>query len=61
RRGFIAEKYKAIIDALYGGKTSCYVEVQVTYEDGRTGVLAGDLEIRDVSTVSDKAPLKKAS
>ncbi|HSH40788.1 MAG TPA: AMP-binding protein, partial [Arenicellales bacterium] len=46
RRGFIAEKYKAIIDALYGGKTSCYVEVQVTYEDGRTGVLAGDLEIR---------------
>jgi len=61
RRGFIADKYKEIVDALYGGKTSCHVETQVTYEDGRTGKLAGDLEIRDLSPATDKPPLKKAS
>lgn len=61
RRGFIADRYKEIIDALYGGETSCHVETQVTYEDGRIGTLAGDLEIRDLSPVSDKAPLRKAS
>ncbi len=61
RRGFIADKYKEIVDALYGGRSSCHVETQVTYEDGRTGTLAGDLEIRDLSPASDKEPLRKAS
>jgi len=61
RRGFIADKYKEIIDALYGGASTCHVETQVTYEDGRTGKLAGDLEIRDLSIDTQKEPLKKAS
>jgi len=61
RRGFIADKYKQVIDALYAGESSCHVEVQVTYEDGRTGMLAGDLEIRDLPLVSGQEPLKKAS
>lgn len=61
RRGFIADKYKEVIDALYGGASTCHVETQVTYEDGRTGKLAGDLEIRDLSLVSQEEPLKKAS
>ena len=37
RRGFVAEKYQVLIDALYSGKKECYIETQVKFEDGRTG------------------------
>ena len=37
RRGFIAEKYQVLVDALYGGKTEQFVETEVKFEDGRTG------------------------
>ena len=39
RRGFIAEKYAVLIDALYSGKCSQYIETQVKFEDGRTGMV----------------------
>ncbi|MGH8798787.1 MAG: AMP-dependent synthetase/ligase, partial [Casimicrobiaceae bacterium] len=45
RRGFIAEKYAALIDALYAGKTAQHVETQVKFEDGRAGIVAADLKI----------------
>jgi long-chain acyl-CoA synthetase len=45
RRKFIAEKYAVLIDALYSGKTSQYIETQVKFEDGRSGVVAADLKI----------------
>ncbi|MDH3639922.1 MAG: AMP-binding protein, partial [Gammaproteobacteria bacterium] len=45
RRGHIAEKYRALVNALYGDQSSCYIETEVTYEDGRTGKITGDLEI----------------
>ncbi len=59
RRGFVAERYGVLVDALYGGKKNCYVETEVTFEDGRKGAISGDLEIRDVEI----APIeyKKAS
>jgi long-chain acyl-CoA synthetase len=47
RRGFVAEKYAVLIDALYGGKASQFIETQVRFEDGRTGKVAADLVIRD--------------
>ncbi|MFN3883937.1 MAG: AMP-dependent synthetase/ligase [Rhodocyclaceae bacterium] len=47
RRRYIAEKYAALIDALYGGKTSQYIETEVKFEDGRKGRVAADLAIRD--------------
>ena len=47
RRGFIAERYQALVDALYGGKPNQYVETQVKYEDGRIGMVAADLKIVD--------------
>ncbi|MGE5667538.1 MAG: AMP-dependent synthetase/ligase, partial [Betaproteobacteria bacterium] len=37
RRGFIAEKYGVLIEALYSGKASQFIEIQVKFEDGRTG------------------------
>ena len=50
RRGFVAEKYAALIDALYSGKASQFIETQVKFEDGRTGKVAADLVITDAKT-----------
>ncbi len=50
RRGPIAEKYAALIDALYGGKERQYIETQVKFEDGRTGMVSADLRIADSKT-----------
>jgi long-chain acyl-CoA synthetase len=52
RRGFIAQKYSPLVDALYGGRQQCHIETQVRFEDGRTGIVAADLRIRDVKVVS---------
>ena len=48
RRGFIAEKYAALIEALYSDTDHVTVEAKVTYEDGRTGVVRADVRIRNV-------------
>jgi long-chain acyl-CoA synthetase len=52
RRGFIAQKYAILIDALYDGRQRQYIETQVKFEDGRQGMISADLEIRDVKTFS---------
>jgi long-chain acyl-CoA synthetase len=50
RRGFISDKYKVLIDALYSGKTSQFIETEVKFEDGRKGKVAADLMICEVKT-----------
>ena len=50
RRGFINERYRALVDALYGGENHRYVETEVTFEDGRKGRIAADLKILDAKT-----------
>ncbi|WP_459616066.1 AMP-dependent synthetase/ligase [Bordetella sp. 2513F-2] len=45
RRAFIAQKYGVLVDALYAGKDTQYIETEVKYEDGRTGSIAADLRI----------------
>jgi long-chain acyl-CoA synthetase len=52
RRGYIAEKYAALIDALYSGQAHVPVEARVTYEDGRTGVVRADLMIREIEATA---------
>lgn len=52
RRGFIAEKYAVLIDALYSSRSSQFIETQVKFEDGRKGSVSADLAIRDVQTFS---------
>ncbi|HXG04409.1 MAG TPA: AMP-binding protein [Candidatus Binatia bacterium] len=49
RRGHIARKYAALIEALYSQREHVAVEAQVTYEDGRTGTVRADVRIRDVA------------
>ncbi len=48
KRGFIAERYKPLVDALYAGLASQYIETPVSFEDGRKGVVSAELKIRDV-------------
>ena len=55
RRNFIADRYAVLVDALYGGKPSCYIETQVKYEDGREGKISADLRIEDVKTFAPQA------
>jgi long-chain acyl-CoA synthetase len=50
RRGFIAQKYATLIEALYSDQDHVSVEAQVTYEDGRTGVVKANLKIHDMGT-----------
>ena len=50
KRGFIADKYTVLIDALYGGKTEQFIETAVKFEDGRTGSVSATLKISDVKT-----------
>ena len=59
RRGFVAQKYAVLIDALYSGREVEHIETQVKFEDGRTGVVAADLRIADARTVA--APEKQAA
>ncbi len=58
RRGFVAEKYAPLIDALYGGKNQCHIESQVRFEDGRTGMISADLRIMDANV---SRPLARAA
>jgi len=61
RRNIIAERYSALIDALYGGADTVFAEVDVTYEDGRMGKISGNLVIRDVKTFPRRDQINKAA
>lgn len=50
RRNFVSEKYKVLIDALYEGKASQFIETEVKFEDGRRGKVSADLKIVDAKT-----------
>ncbi|MFN0040980.1 MAG: AMP-binding protein [Burkholderiales bacterium] len=60
RRDFIAEKYAALISALFDGSGRCKISTEVKFEDGRRGTVHADIEIRDVATAS-AAPRARAA
>ena len=45
RRPFIAERYEPLINALYDNSERCKIRTEVTFEDGRKGVIEGDIQI----------------
>ena len=55
RRGFIAQKYGVLVDALYSDKKEQFIETQVKFEDGRTGSVSATLTIVDAKTHPAKA------
>jgi long-chain acyl-CoA synthetase len=60
RRRHVGEKYAPLVDALYNGAKSAHIEVQVRYEDGRTGMVSADLSVRDARTFAPTAAKKAA-
>ena len=62
RRSFIAERYAPLLTALYGGTTRCQIKTEVTFEDGRKGVIEGDVKIVDMKTYPPvKAAVREAA
>ena len=59
RRGFIGERYKPLVDALYAGAKHAHIKIEVTFEDGRKGTIEGNIEIRDL-VPAHALPLRKA-
>jgi long-chain acyl-CoA synthetase len=49
RRGFIAERYAPLIKALYDGSKEADISTEVTFEDGRKGVISARVKIRDMN------------
>ena len=58
RRGFIAEKYQPLIDAMYSGKTEQFIDTVVKFEDGRSGSVSATLKIGGAQTFT---PVKAAA
>ncbi len=61
RRGFIAERYAPLIDALYDGSKEADISTEVTFEDGRKGVISARVKIRDMQTEPVPGALEKAA
>jgi long-chain acyl-CoA synthetase len=61
RRRFIAERYAPLLTALYSGASEADIATEVTFEDGRKGVLSARVKIRDVSPIPAPAVLDKAA
>jgi len=61
RRRFIAERYAPFIKALYDGSREADIATEVTFEDGRKGVLSARVKIRDVATTPVARDLEKAA
>jgi long-chain acyl-CoA synthetase len=60
RRGLVAERYAPLINALYDGASEADISTEVTFEDGRKGVLSARVKIRDLAPVTPTA-LEKAA
>ena len=58
RRGYIADKYAALVGALYEGKSEQYIETAVKFEDGRSGSVSATLTLMDATTF---APVGQAA
>ncbi len=58
RRGFIAERYAPLVTALYNGSTEADIATEVTFEDGRKGVIKAKVKIRDMAPVP---PMEQAA
>jgi long-chain acyl-CoA synthetase len=60
RRGFVAEKYASVVEALYGGLSEVELAMQITYEDGRTALMRSTLAVADVDERAMPAVLAAA-
>ena len=61
RRSFVGDRYDILVDALYSERTECHIETEVTFEDGRTGLLAADVRICDAEVYPVKSLSRDAA
>lgn len=50
RRGFIAERYAPLVEALYNGSSIADISTEVTFEDGRKGNISARVRVEDAKT-----------
>jgi long-chain acyl-CoA synthetase len=48
RRSFLEERYRELIDAIYGDQTSASIKTRVGYRDGSTGTIETTLRVASV-------------
>ena len=56
RRGFIADRYKPLVEGLYSGAAEAAISAEITFEDGRKGKLEGRSRIIDMTIHGAAAP-----
>ena len=56
RRRHVADRFRDLVDALYGDGDSVRVEAEIAYQDGRAAVVEHDLRIETVAAPSAAAP-----
>lgn len=61
RRGFIADRYAPLAAGLYSGSQEVSASTEVTFEDGRKGVIAGRVRIHDMPLYPAAQPAGKAA
>ena len=61
RRGTVGERYEVLVDALYSDRNQCHVETRVTFEDGRSGMLAADVKIWNAHVYPVEQPAQDAA
>ena len=61
RRSFIADRYGPLIRALYDGSKQADIATEVTFEDGRKGVIKARVKIQDMKIVPASPALEKAA
>ncbi len=61
RRNFVGDRYDILVNALYSDRKQCHVETQVTFEDGRTGMLEADIKIWDAAVYPVNAVTQDAA
>jgi len=60
RRGFIADRYAPLVNALYDGSEAADISTEVTFEDGRKGVISARVKVRDATLYPATAPARAA-
>jgi long-chain acyl-CoA synthetase len=61
RRGFIAERYESLVKGLYDGSSEAAISTEVTFEDGRKGVIAARVKVMDAKTYPVPATASQAA
>ena len=61
RRGFVAQRYAPLVKALYEGASEADITTEVTFEDGRKGMLSARVKIRDVAPSPLVAAVEQAA